>query len=122
MSSEKDTNRNPNPPSARPLGSALPEVDGYYWMHNIGSEGQHIWRIVDIGFWADGECRALRRGIRDGQRVYSMAYIAPWMGLEFYGPLAPPNPKVSDGRGGHSLNRLVSALAQDMPTGTKRSK
>jgi hypothetical protein len=33
-----------------------------------------------------------------------------------------PNTKVSDGRGGHSLNRLVSALAQDVPTGPKPSK
>jgi hypothetical protein len=32
------------------------------------------------------------------------------------------NDKVSDGRGGHSLNRIVSALAQDMPSGEKRGK
>jgi hypothetical protein len=33
-----------------------------------------------------------------------------------------PNTKVSDGRGGHSLDRIVSALAEDVPTGAKRGK
>ena len=78
-------------PPSTPGSAELPPKDGYYWLHNIGREGQHIWRVVEIGFWADGEHRALRRAIRDGQRVYSMAYLATWMGVEFHGPLLPPN-------------------------------
>ena len=35
--------------------------------------------------------------------------------------LRSPNVKVSDGRGGHSLDRLVSALAKDVPSGSKPS-
>ena len=80
---------------ATPAGSVeLPREDGYYWMKNIaGEEAVHnikvIWRVVRV--FQSAERGPKKRVARDGQSLFTAEYLAEWRGVEFHGPLIPPN-------------------------------
>ena len=85
---------------AQARGSAeLPAQDGYFWMKNITDDDypelrQEHWRIVRVGIFNTGESRSLIRSVRDGQNVYTLGYLRTWTGVEFHGPLHPPNAQI----------------------------
>lgn len=94
----KTTRRNPNDDQRSACSSSLahgsvelPVKDGYYWLKNIGDEGSAIWRIVNVSNRPNAERRGMQRIARDCVCVLTKEDLCKWTGVEFVGPLLPPN-------------------------------
>lgn len=91
------TRRNPNEDqrsacsSLAPGSVELPATDGYYWLKNIVDEGTVIWRIVNVSNRPTAERRRMQRIARDNVSVFTKDDLSIWTGVEFHGPLHPPN-------------------------------
>ena len=70
-----------------PCSVEIPSVDGYYWMRNLSYDGEEVWRIVRVAYSPSAKGRVAS----DGRGPSDILPIYNWEGVQFHGPLLPPN-------------------------------
>lgn len=73
---------------------SLPPVDGWYWLHNLGDDGEPRWRIVDVGGVFLPNSRKMVRVAQWLSVKLLSEEIAEWDEVKFVGPLRNPDEKL----------------------------